>query len=196
MVVLGGAVDLPPPLLLLRRGGWRDLATSVSGACSGAVVRWRKAQAGKRWPGIGSSSWWTTMADSGPALASPKHGSARAAKQAATALLNETSEVRRCLNARQHQLVCLHARDARHVACSGPTLELDVAFVNRCGRRVSGVRWVHRDDSQGTVHRDYVCTPRGRPKQGRASTRAQRAGRDGAGTQAWVSFHIPIFENA
>jgi hypothetical protein len=58
-------------------------------------------------------------------------------KRAATTLLNETSEVGRCLNARQRQLVCLHVQDARRVACSGATLELDVAFVNRCGRRVS-----------------------------------------------------------
>jgi hypothetical protein len=65
VVVLGGAVDLPPPLLLLRRGGCRDLATSVSGAFSGAVARWRKAQAGKRWPGIGSLSWRTTMVAGG-----------------------------------------------------------------------------------------------------------------------------------
>jgi hypothetical protein len=65
VVVLGGAVDLPPPLLLLRWGGCRDLATSVSGAFSSAVARWRKAQAGKRWPGIGSLSWRTTMVAGG-----------------------------------------------------------------------------------------------------------------------------------
>jgi hypothetical protein len=65
VVVLCGVVDLPPPLLLLWHGGCRDLATSISGPFSGAVARWRKAQAGKRWPEIGSSSWRTTMAAGG-----------------------------------------------------------------------------------------------------------------------------------
>jgi hypothetical protein len=155
------------------------LATSVSGACNGTVARWRKAQAGKRWPGIGSSAWWTTMADIGPALASPKHGCARAVKRAATALLNETSEVGRCLNARQRQLVCLHARDARRVACSGATLELDVAFVNRCGRRVSACAGSTATTPKGP----YAGITRGRHVADR-NREGRARGRDALGTTA------------